>query len=266
MNRLGVAMLLVLGSWLSGVAADGPPRLAVPHTAVSPVIDGSLTDSVWGQAAVIASLRPALGGDLAEADRIPTVVRVLWHEDFLFVAFECRDDDIFVSGKMQRDNDLYKEDVAEVFLDGGGDGRQWIEIQVSPLGEVLDLMFVLAGDPEHTDALRLTDELVSRQLFSFREWNLAGLSRAVGRMEENGRVVGWTVEMGIPAAAIMSRHGRERLEPMVLRGNFLRYDHRPKPDGEGRDLIPVNWAPVQHGCPHISPGAMGFLELMPATP
>jgi hypothetical protein len=258
-------MLLTLSSWLSGFAADGPPRLAVPHAAAAPVIDGALTDPAWTQAAVIASLRPALGGDPAEVAQTPTVVRVLWREEFLFVAFECRDDDIFVTGKMLRDNDLYKEDVVEVFLDGGGDGRQWIEIQVSPLGEVLDLMFVLAGDPEHNDALRLTDELVSRHLFSFREWNLAGLTRAVGRMEEGGRGVGWTVEMAIPAAAVICRHGREPLQPMVLRANFLRYDHRPKPDGEGRNLIPMNWAPVQHGCPHISPAAMGFLELMPAA-
>jgi len=53
---------------------------------------------------------------------------------------------------------------------------------------------------------------------------------------------------------------------MTLRAHLLRY-RWTKPfstavDPERR-LIAMSWAPVLHGCPHISPGAMGVLKLEP---
>jgi len=53
---------------------------------------------------------------------------------------------------------------------------------------------------------------------------------------------------------------------MTLRAHLLRY-RWTKPfstavDPERR-LIAMSWAPVLHGCPHISPGAMGVLKLVP---
>ncbi len=258
------------GLLLAGVsmAACGgePPRLVVPHAFVPPVIDGVLNDAVWRQAAVIDGLRPARGGDDgARIDTVPTVVRLLWDEAFLYVAFACRDDDIHVSGNLKRDDNLYAEDVVEVFVDGFGDARQWIEIQVNPLGEVLDLMFVLASEARHGDDYVL-EPAARRHLFTFREWNSQGLRHAAGRLVEQDVVVGWTVEMAIPAADLVKRTGGGCLEPMELRANFLRYDHQPEREGGARRLVHMNWAPVRHGCPHISPGAMGTLILAPAAP
>jgi hypothetical protein len=49
-----------------------------------------------------------------------------------------------------------------------------------------------------------------------------------------------------------------------MRGNLMRYDHPVRPGKEKRDMLFMNWSPVEPGCPHISPAAMGHIILDPA--
>lgn len=266
--RRARSIALPLCAWLAvapGLAVDAGqvPRLAVPRAAVPPVIDGALDDACWRSAAVIAGLGPARDA-VAPAAWPRTVVRIAWDPAALHLAFACRDDDIHVLPALGRDDDIYKGDVCEVFIDGVGDQRQWIEVQMSPLNQVLDLVSILTAPPAYTDAMRLTPDLVERELWSDRSWSAAGLATASGRIVEDGATVGWTVEMSIPAGAFLRRAGRDRLSPMDLRANVLRYDH---PVGNGkRELVQMNWAPVATGCPHISPAAMGVLHLVESDP
>jgi len=76
-------------------------------------------------------------------------------------------------------------------------------------------------------------------------------------------VTGWTVELAIPAAAIMKRRGLNIFVPGEIRANFARYDYQAAPGTGERDLFPMYWSPVQFGCPHISAGLMGRLALEP---
>lgn len=241
------------------VHAQDVPQLDVPRTSSAPVVDGILDDRCWSDAPTIRNLGPARlvagGGELP-----PTEVRIMWDPRALYVAFVCRDNGIHSMDAMGRDGDLYKADVCEVFIDGKGDQRQWIEIQVSPLNQVLDLVSTMTADPQYTAEMRLTQTMVERDFWSDRSWSAAGLVTASGRLFEGGKTVGWTVEMSIPAAAFLRRMGRDRIEPMQIRANFLRYDH-PVVDA-GRGFTQLNWAPVAVGCPHISPSAMGVLRLV----
>lgn len=234
------------------------PELTVPHAAIPPVIDGTVSDPEWTKAGVIKGLKPCLGGKYQDKiDMVPTEIRVLWTEDFLYVAFICIDDDI-VATMTEHDDLLYKEDVSEVFLDPYGDGRQYFELQVSPNNVVLDKMFVLSAEPEYTDKLRFKPTF--KDNWGFLEWNFSDLQTATAPLLKDGKKIGWTTEMAIPAKLLAKRYGKEKLFPTTMRANFMRYDWQPDKNGK-RKMIHMNWSPVQHGCPHISPAAMGYLKL-----
>ena len=243
------------------IALAERPRLDVPRTEQAPLIDGVLNDTAWDAAALIDGLKPFLGGSYQDAiDRIPTKIRVTWNPGYLFVAFECRDPDIYATGTVKHDGNIYTEDVCEVFIDGKGDQRQWIEVQVNALNETLDLMSLYTGKLEFRASGRILPEHSARDFWSFRGWEPNGMVTASGRIVEKGDVVGWTVEMAIPAETFLKRRGLKKLKPMEIRANFMRYDHPENEDGE-RALMHMNWSPVEHGCPHISPAAMGVLRL-----
>ena len=222
------------------------PELAVPLAAAAPVIDGDTSDAVWASAARIDGLRPAIGESSAA---IPaTSVRVLWDATLLYVAFDCADDEVYSSGTLRHDDNLYTEDVVEVFLDGKGDGRQFVEIQVSPSGENLDLMYVYTADtlPPAPDGVSW-----------LREWEMAGLLTAARRTG-----TGWSAELAIPVEPLVHRLGLRELSPgIALRAQFVRYDHVPAADGSGRNILQQTWSPVIQGNPHNTPAAMGTLFL-----
>lgn len=255
--------LCILLSCAALVAAQAQelPSIQVPKAA-APSINGVIDSKEWAGAALIKSLGVCRGGKYQDkAAKLPTEVRLLWNEEALYVAFSCVDADIF-STKTQRDDFIYLEDVCEVFLDQIGDGRQYYEIQVSPNNAILDKIFILTAEPQSTPQLRLTPECCAKDLWSFLEWNMEGLRTATGRIVEDGRTVGWTVEIAIPAKALMKRRGTDKLAPCEMRANFLRYDWQPGRDPSKREGIFLNWSPVANGCPHISPAAMGRMSLV----
>ena len=238
------------------------PTLTVPRAATAPVIDGSLTDAVWETAAVIPALLPAWRAQGRQLAMLPTTVRVLWDEHFLYVGFECTDDDIYCTGTLKHDDLLYREDVCEVFLDGVGDGRQFVELQANPDGTNLDLMYVFTKEAAYTSEMRLTPELCTRDRWQFLEWEMKGLRTAGKRILQDGKVTGWSVAMAIPAEPIMKRKGSAVFIPTEIRANFIRYDHPLSQKAGQRDLVQMNWSPVLLGNPHNSPARMGRLDLV----
>ena len=238
------------------------PLLHVPHTAQPPLIDGNLDDPAWAGAGIISALQPAQGIQRNPAmDKLGTEIRLLWDEQALYVAFRCLDDDIYASGTVAHDGDVYTDDVCEIFIDPKGDGRQWIEVQVNPLNQTLDLISLCVGDA----ACQPNGRLVSTtDLFAIRGWEATGMHTATGRLHDGDKEIGWTVEMSISASALTKRLGTTTLAAGEMRANLMRYDHLAKPGKTERGLLHMNWSPVVHGCPHISPGAMGTLILDPS--
>jgi hypothetical protein len=234
----------------------------VPRAEKAPVIDGKLDETEWAGAAVIKGLTPCRDGKYQDKiDKIPTTIRLLWDKDYLYVAYECTDDDI-VATLTERDSKLYTEDVCEVFIDPMGDGRQYYEIEVSPNNVIFDTCHITTAEPEYTEAKRFTPEFCNKNLWVFTEWNMEGLKTATQRTMKDGKETGWICEMAIPAKHLMKRRGLAKLKPCELRANFMRYDWQPNPKGNGkRELLHMNWAPVVNGCPHISPSAMGIVNL-----
>jgi len=143
----------------------------------------------------------------------------------------------------------------EVFLDPVGDGRQWYEIQVNPEGGVFDILTVLTGEPTSV-AAGFLDQRARRQTWVFPEYDVAGLRTASQCIAS-----GWIVDIAIPASVVCKRLETNAIEPMTLRGNFLRYDYPLNPAGERR-LVAMNWSPLAWGNPHRSPRRMGSIHLV----
>ena len=249
-----LATLLTTAALLT--AAEALPRLEVPHTTEVPEIDGNLRDPAWSRAAVIDGLRPARGRNYQAAiDREPTEIRLLWDQENLYIAFRCVDREIVTDRALKRDGDVYEADACEFFLDADGAGREWFEVQISPLNQLLDTFSTYSGGPGgYTGSLRIKQELLDCAYQTTRDWNAPGMRTAAGRWSRDG-LAGWSVEVALPAAAVK----RNAWAPGPLRMNFVRYNHGGTVEDAEKRFS--NWSPVEHGCPHISPAAMGVVEL-----
>ena len=136
---------------------------------------------------------PASAFTLSEGSgppRFPTEARLCWDETHLYVAFSCRDTDIWGT-YTQRDEPLFDEEVVEIFLCPSGNLAHYFEFEVSPRNTVFDAKVF---NPEGDRRTMLVD----------REWNAAGLRTAVrvaGTLaQRDDHDLGWIAELAIPFA------------------------------------------------------------------
>ncbi|WP_245600211.1 carbohydrate-binding family 9-like protein [Paenibacillus harenae] len=133
--------------------------------------------------------------------REETQVQCCWSPERFYVRFVCRDT-YAVSKFENRDDPLYEQDVVELFIDEEGDGRKYLELEVSPRNVVFDAWI------EHDGRERVTG--------LDKEWNLEGLRTGVRLIEPDCR----EYLISIPAA-----HFEAPLAPGVQwRANFYRID------------------------------------------
>ena len=163
------------------------PEYVCYRTATPMTVDGRLDEPAWGEAPVADLALVDSGG----APKQRTEARLLWDDDYLYVAFQCEDADIW-GVTTERDQAIYEQEVVEVFLDADCDGHGYVEIEVSPLNAVLDLFMLLR------DGRR-------RGLW---DWDSDGLLTAVvvdGDPTRRGTPDrSWTVEMAIPMSDFMT--------------------------------------------------------------
>jgi len=236
------------------------PQLIVPHAAVAPTLLASVPmDAAWRSAVVIPELTASKKIDrAADPKPLPTQIRLLWDATFLYVRFDATDVSTYVPFS-KHDEPLYQGDVAEVFLDAVGDAHQWFEIQVAANNTTFDQNLLLTATPKSDADGKLDGALLGKDFWLDLSFEMTGLKTAASQRPD-----GWTVEMAIPAATAARRLGVQQWQAgQKLRANLLRYDWG-QPDAKGeRVLQAMNWARVLDGCPHISPQAMGVLELAP---
>ena len=197
----------------TGTAAQTPafkaPEMQV-RQAVSPItIDGKLEEPAWRAAVTTAAFARPDGKPLAPEMR--TQVKTLWDDEAIYFAFLVRDN----APKTRfttRDEELWHEDVVEVYLDPDADGKNYVELQVSPNNIVFDALFTSRRTPDWKEA---------------RAWNLAGLTTAVVKGNLPGRVPtkGWVVEVRIPWAGLAQAKGQKPALNGRWRANFFRKDH-----------------------------------------
>jgi hypothetical protein len=161
-----------------------------------------------------------------------TEVRAFWNDDEWRLIFHATDKDPWAT-MTKRDANLYEEEVVEVFFDPAGDLQSYFEIEVNPLGAVLDLVLRKNRSGYKGDIA----------------WDCEGL-RTLVRKHPGG----WTTEMAIPFASVTNS------PPIVgsrWRGNFYRID-RPSRDG----IVPrelTAWSPPMRPNFH-TPEKFGIIE------
>jgi Carbohydrate family 9 binding domain-like len=170
--RVSASILLLVAAGLQAQA--GLPVYGVRRTVDAIRIDGKLDEASWILSPRVSGMQ--LNDDPSRQPKFPTEAALVWDDMKLYVAFGCADADPW--GRMKnRDDQLWQEEVVEVFLDPDGDGQNYAELEVSPNNVVVDLLI--------PNAKTLNANNVRS--------NIAGLETAVTR-----RAAGWVVEIAIP--------------------------------------------------------------------
>ena len=149
------------------------------------VIDGSLDDAGWSGVPPMSPFRLSEDGGVPRYD---TQCKACWDDERLYVAFSCKDPDVWGAIE-ERDGAIYDEEVVEAFLCPTGDLRHYFEFEVSPNNVVLD---VKVFNPDFKRETMLLDF----------DWNAAGWQTAVrvsGTLDDRSDTdLGWICEMAIP--------------------------------------------------------------------
>ena len=249
------------GAAQDGVVKDGAParkRYAARKLEGAIIVDGALSEDAWQKAASTGPFVNTLTGEKVDSG---VSAKVVWDAQNLYVAFDVEDRDVSSTLK-KHDDKLWTQDAVEMFIDADGDGKDYLELQVSPAGVTFDSF--------------LPDVRKNQN-----DWE-SGMKAAVkvdGTLNKPGDVdKGWTVEIAIPLAAASGGAAGKTIkapgEPgAVWRVNWFRMD------GQGAQQKAAGWSPPLVGdfhaigrfgelrfvdpsrrAPGISPGAVEALR------
>ena len=218
-----------------------PPTYQIRYTPRAPQLTGRGDDPMWRRAPRSELfVHPTSGEPVPHLD---TTFQALWDEHYLYVFMTGKDTDVW-STITERDGNLWDEEVMEVYLDPGGQGRDYVELQINPLNTQFDALFPRA---------------TNRDLERARAWTLEGWETHVhvqGTLNDPSQAdEGWSVEMRIPWASLPNVEAVPPHQGVTLRANFYRYDRTR--DGGVQTLA---WSPVGGGSFH-QPDRFGRLVL-----
>ena len=161
------------------------PRQYVCYRAPALKIDGALDEPAWAAAPWTAAFVD-IEGDRRPPPRLRTRTKMLWDDDFFYVAAEMEEPDVWAT-LTERDSVIFRDNDFEVFIDPDGDTHDYYELEVNALGTPWDLLLVTPyrdGGP------------------AIHAWDIAGLQIGVdvrGTINRPGdRDQGWTVEIALP--------------------------------------------------------------------
>jgi hypothetical protein len=210
-------------------AGQAPPLpvYEVRRTSGPIKVDGKLDDAAWKKAPLVGDFVNNSDGSQSP---YKTEARVLYDENFIYFAFRCADKNIW-STMRRRDQHLWDEEVVEVFLQADPNQPSYIELEVNPLGAMLDIYMLAARKPLH-----------------YESWNSEKLQWAV---QVDGTVDGkagdreWTCEIALPVEDLVTAPHHPPLPGDRWRMNLYRGEQRPTPAG-------LAWSPTLRDDFHIS--------------
>ncbi|HYO80644.1 MAG TPA: carbohydrate-binding family 9-like protein [Bryobacteraceae bacterium] len=174
-----------------------------------------------------------------------TQFRALWNNSGLFVRFDVEDASPWHT-MTRRDQQLWDEEVVEIFIDVEGQGRNYAEVEVNPANVVCDLRMV-SGEPKKKGEI---------------EWDFSGLQTRTFRND-----TGWTALLFMPwsgfralspaAAAMKLPH--EGGPPW--RFNVFRIERPGGPSAPARDAVFAAWSPTGKASFHV-PAAFRVMQFV----
>lgn len=219
-----------------------PPRLISVYTDQRILLDGHALEPAWKTAPPASPMLDPITG--AAFPGQPTSIQSLWNDDGLFFYLKMTDAHIWATHR-HRDSALWEEENIELFLDPGRDGRDYLEVQVSPANVVFDALFPTAEN---------------RDLDSAKAHTIQGLKTAAhvqGTLNREGdNDAFWSVELFVPFAAMPGFARRDDGSYTPTGVNLYRYDRPLDAPAEVSA-----WAPVGRGSFH-QPARFGELRLI----
>jgi len=219
--------LALLSAWTVAVSAQDVKRTyEVARTRVPIKVDGILDDPAWAKVPAVGNFVNNTDGSQSE---LRTEAKLLYDENFLYFAFRCVDDNIWATFK-KRDEHLWLEEVVEFFVQADENKPSYIEVEVNPLGTVLDIYLLDVRKPLH-----------------YESWNSEKLKWAVhviGTVDGKGGDKEWTCEIALPMEDVVTA---PHLPPQAgdkWRLNLYRVEKLPAP----RELA---WSPTLQNDFHI---------------
>lgn len=211
------------------------PVYELSKTATPIKVDGNLNDAVWAKAPRFSDFRMNLDGAPSSHE---TEARALYDDTFLYFSFRCRDDNIWATLKT-RDQHLWEEEVVEVFLQADSNQTTYIELEVNPLGTMLDIFLLDVRKPLH-----------------YESWNSRKLKWGVqvsGTVDGKNGDKEWSCEIALPLEDIVTA---KNLKPQAgdrWRLNLYRVEQLPKP-------VLLAWSPTFKDDFHL-PGKFGEIVI-----
>ncbi|MFI5710769.1 carbohydrate-binding family 9-like protein [Kribbella sp. NPDC051620] len=200
------------------------PRYPCHRTTTPLPLDGTLTHPAWEQAPWTSDFVDITGPD-ATTPRFRTRAKLLYDDQYLYVGGQLEEPHVW-STMTEPNTWLYEENNFELFLDPDGDGENYYEFEINPLGTTWELSlpkpYSEGGVPVDPDML-------------------PGLRTALnidGTLNDPADTdTGWTVEVALPWADL-AKYNKFRTPPSAgdeWRMNLMRieWDHEVV-DGEYR--------------------------------
>ncbi|MBL8622641.1 MAG: hypothetical protein JNK64_15105 [Myxococcales bacterium] len=189
-----------------------PPGTVVVKKATGPItIDGKADEPDWQTAASTSGFATAEGGAEPKG---PTAGKMMWDDQYLYVFVSATDDDV-ASTYTKTDEPIWKADVVEVFVDADGNGKGYVELQVSPTNVQFDTWWPTGRSAPDDKAYSAGMKTAV---------NVRGTVNA-GNADDQG----WDAEFAIPLAAVKGQDPSMavRLPPQLgdaWRVNVVRVD------------------------------------------
>ncbi len=200
------------------VAGPPLPTYVVPRATGPITIDGKIDEAAWQSAPSTGPFVHSLTGGPTHTE---CTAKLLYDDQFLYVAFDVQDEDIWGT-HMNHDDPIYGEEVVEIFIDADGDGKTYNEMEVSPHNVTFDAAF---------EARR--SDLTKAMAWNSTMETAVQIQGTIDNPDDVDR--GWTVEMKIPMKEL---YAVPRLPPQpgdVWRFNLYRldyYNHRKVNEGQ----------------------------------
>jgi hypothetical protein len=202
------------------------PRYEVARVTAPLTIDGQLTEKAWKEA---AEAGPFLNNRDGTPSKITTQVRILYDDTYLYFAFRAVDKNIWATMKV-RDEHLWLEEVVEVFLQPSSKIPNYIELEVNPLGTMLDIYLLDTRKPLH-----------------YESWNSEKLRWAVhvdGTVDGKDGDREWTCEIALPFEEAVTAANLPPKPGDRWRMNLYRVERHP-------EVVEVAWSPTLQDDFHV---------------
>jgi hypothetical protein len=161
------------------------PRYKCHRTSTPPKLDGTMADPSWDDAPWTSEFVDIRGGDFP-APRFSTRAKLMYDDEYLYVGARLEEPHVW-STMAKKNTWLFEENNFELFLDPDGDGQNYYEFEINPLGTIWELTL---PKPYTEGGVRVDPT------------NLPGLRTAVhvdGTLNDPADTdAGWSVELALP--------------------------------------------------------------------